>query len=174
MCLPSSIFFFVQQANLTIGSPTIEGSILEYRVLPLWPTYIYWKEDNICQSIWDDKSQLLWRTCWGNTLGNHQVLVHNRQNWSLIFSLIWTWSLLTTLSVAILWAVFLLLQFCSVAHTQQRLFFFSFFFFCFNSNSFAKACTSSKELPMLSLLLWLQLMMMIMMMMKNYCSSFLY
>jgi len=124
MCLPSSIFFFLQQANLTIGSPTIEGSILEYRVLPLWPTYIYWKEDNICQSIWDDKSQLLWRTCWGNTLGNHQVLVHNRQNWSLIFSLIWTWSLLTTLSVAILWAVFLLLQFCSVAHTQQRLFFF--------------------------------------------------
>ncbi len=23
-----------------------------------------WKEDNICQSIWD-KSEVLWRTCWG-------------------------------------------------------------------------------------------------------------
>jgi hypothetical protein len=42
----------------------IEGFILKDWVPPLWPTYKGWKEDNICQSIWD-KSEVLWRTCWG-------------------------------------------------------------------------------------------------------------
>jgi hypothetical protein len=42
--------------------PQIEGSNLMYRVPPLWPTYIRWKEDNICQST-PYKSEVLWRTC---------------------------------------------------------------------------------------------------------------
>ncbi len=50
----------------------IEGSILKYRVPPLWPAYIGEKENTICQSIWD-KSEVLRRTCWGThwELGEH-------------------------------------------------------------------------------------------------------
>jgi hypothetical protein len=44
--------------------PKIKVYISKYRVPPLWPTYIGEKEDNICQTIWD-KSEVLWRTCWG-------------------------------------------------------------------------------------------------------------
>jgi len=33
------------------------------------------KEDNICQSIWD-KSEVLWRTCWGT----HWELVEHIEN----------------------------------------------------------------------------------------------
>jgi len=32
-----------------------------------------WKENNICQSIWDESELLIWRTCWGThcELGEH-------------------------------------------------------------------------------------------------------
>jgi hypothetical protein len=46
--------------------PKREGSILKYRVPHLWPR---WKEDNICQSIWDKK----WVGV-GNSLGTCQEL----------------------------------------------------------------------------------------------------
>jgi hypothetical protein len=53
--------------------PKIEGPILKYRVPPIWLTYI----DEMSQSIWD-KSEALWRTCWGthwelkrNIVGTH-------------------------------------------------------------------------------------------------------
>jgi hypothetical protein len=48
--------------------PKGEGSSLKYRVPPLWPK---WKEDKICQSIWDKSEVLLgtlWETC--QELGN--------------------------------------------------------------------------------------------------------
>jgi hypothetical protein len=52
--------------------PGIEASTLKYRVPPLWPPLYRWKEDNICQSIWDE-SEVLRRTCWGMhwELGEH-------------------------------------------------------------------------------------------------------
>ncbi len=44
--------------------PKTEGSILEvYSSSPLAQLY-RWKEDYMCQSIWD-KNEVLWRTCWG-------------------------------------------------------------------------------------------------------------
>jgi len=53
-CLPSSIFLFLQCANLIVPSlqkkkkllkhPKIEGLILKFRVSFLWPIYM-WKED---------------------------------------------------------------------------------------------------------------------------------
>ncbi len=38
----------------------------EWSSFPLAQLY-RWNEDNICQSIWD-KSEVLWRTCWGTYL----------------------------------------------------------------------------------------------------------
>jgi len=136
MCLASSIFFFFAMSQFELLAHHSKTK----KKKPM--------EDNICQSTWD-KSQVLWREHVGGThWGSTPVLVHSRQKWSLIFQVHLTWSF-TTLSVAVFWAVFLLLQFSSLLNK-------AFFFFpCFNSNSFAKACTSSKELPMLSLLLWL-------------------
>jgi len=48
--------------------PKIPGSILKYRVPPLWPTYIGERRTTFAKSIWDE-SDMLQRTCWGNTLG---------------------------------------------------------------------------------------------------------
>jgi hypothetical protein len=74
-CLPSSFFFFFwgnksiwlayHSKKMKLQRLTkLEGSILKYRVPPLWPHLFRWKKDNICQSIWD-KNEVLWRTCWG-------------------------------------------------------------------------------------------------------------
>ncbi len=55
---------------------------ITYRFTPLAQLY-WWKEDNICQSIWD-KSEVLWRTCSGThwELGEH---IENlmRTHWEL-------------------------------------------------------------------------------------------
>jgi hypothetical protein len=79
-CFPKFNFSLTYFCNETIwlahhskkmkvwGLLKIEGSILNYRVHPLLPTYIGEKEDNICQSIWY-KSEVLWKTCWGTHWG---------------------------------------------------------------------------------------------------------
>ncbi len=87
-CLPSSIFiffFFNEPIWLAHHSKQVKlwrflkskCSIMKHRVQAP-PAQVYrWKEDNICQSIWD-KSEVLWRKYWehdgkpqGNIVGIH-------------------------------------------------------------------------------------------------------
>jgi hypothetical protein len=69
--LPSSIFFGNKPISLAYHSKinTMEASqnwrfYFEVQSTILLAQVYGWKEDNICQSIWD-KSEVLWRTCWG-------------------------------------------------------------------------------------------------------------
>jgi hypothetical protein len=70
-CLSSSIFF-LQRANLVHHSkklkmwrlPKIEGSILKYKVYPLWPTYIGGRTMTLA------KGYGIKMRCYGIVLGN--------------------------------------------------------------------------------------------------------
>jgi hypothetical protein len=58
----------------------VYGGYPKYKVL-FWSVYsssplahLYrWKEGNICQNIWD-KSEVIWRTCWGTYWESHENL----------------------------------------------------------------------------------------------------
>jgi hypothetical protein len=62
--------------------PKIEGSILKYRVPPLWPTYISERRTTIVKASGINR-EVLWRTHWelgehiGNLMGTHWELEGN-------------------------------------------------------------------------------------------------
>jgi hypothetical protein len=74
--LPSSSFLFWGWRQANFDWPIVPqklklwrllkigGSVLMYIVPPFTPAY-RWKENNICQSIWNKSVVLKWRTCWG-------------------------------------------------------------------------------------------------------------
>jgi hypothetical protein len=60
------------------------------KITPLWAMYNRWKENNFCQNVWD-KSEVLWRTCWGH-IGNLGNLM--RIHWELKGNIVGThWEL---------------------------------------------------------------------------------
>jgi hypothetical protein len=63
--------------------PKVEGSILKYRVPPLWPTFIGERRTTCAYGIkvTGKKSEVLLRTLWGNMMesGRSTVQVENEQ-----------------------------------------------------------------------------------------------
>jgi hypothetical protein len=74
----------------TVTIDALQNRRFYYKVYSFWPlAQLYrWKEDNICQSIWD-KSGVLWRTCWGThcELGEHTenlMGTHWELKWNMV------------------------------------------------------------------------------------------
>jgi hypothetical protein len=108
MCLASSISFFCNDPIRLLAHHSKQK-------WNLWRTTTFAKAHGI-------KVRCYGENMLEEHIGEAPVLVHSRQNWSLIFQVHLTWSF-TTLSVAVFWAVFLLLQFCSLLN---KAFFFFF------------------------------------------------